>query len=329
MTNTNKICSNCKQLLDISSKKCTICGQQCSGHEVGHPVAVKLYSQETRPNTDEINQFKNVIFKKTNVSGPELKRALGWLVGGIILGPFCLIFGINMFAQWFTGQIQIFGAAVSFPFLLLGVGLGMICGFFYGFSLLFRDGRKKTPLKAFQWVWKESYFSGVGGLFSYTDKRMAYAYKSVARTFPKDIFEKIKEIDIINYIKDTCNQIMNILNEADNVKTDCVMHNKVTNNNKTVTNWSGTDYSCHFNDKSQETISDDVVRINCEVEFTKYKTTQIVIGGDSNTYRLAVSRVILVFKSYIIKNGEFWIPHNIMPKFIADENKGNAVLPNS
>ena len=67
---------------------------------------------------------------------------------------------------------------------------------------------------------------------------------------------------------------------------------------------------------AEEEVSPDVCLVKGGVNLTKHKVSQGIgnSGGNIDVYKVAVAAVELKISQYFVRNGEFWVPFDIMPE---------------
>jgi hypothetical protein len=283
-------------------KSCPKCNHTLDGDFIGIPKEYDVAVTGSSNYVQDVQALKTTPFEKLKVSRFEVQRAIKWIISGIIVAPFLMIFGSWVIAN-FTGPGVLFfgyGAVIAGPvsfLFFISTGLDIILG----------DPRGKTPAKAFQKIWRDALFDAGSASMSdqYTgSKKSGYLYRRYLRSV-HPLHRNATEQEVIEYI-DGLRKIARTY--FDDITASMDLSCKNSTGSDFLGQW---DNYCHF-DSSCKIISENSQSATVEgkICISFDKTCKI---SDRETYSLPAAVVNFNVKQQYVKCGDFWAPADPMP----------------
>ncbi|MDR1983373.1 MAG: hypothetical protein LBQ28_00900 [Prevotellaceae bacterium] len=302
------ICGNCRSLVHGAAQgKCPVCDGIYTGKEVGVPVTVEVQMKSRRPERAEIDKLKNAPFARKSASKSEINTAVGYILMGIIVSPLMLLFGLWVINGFKGPGVLVFGygAVIAAPILFIALVIG-------GIYMFVRDPRKKTVKDVFNWIWSESYKEA---LFNVNDKNKGYeyAYGSVIRCVPSVLSNRISKDILAAYLSKIQNSFKTIIDEK--FDTSCKWKD-----GSPVDAWNS-----RWDEPLITAIGENEIESGLKAATMNITVKRVLKQGVSNddAYEIDVAYLSVKINGYYIKNGNYWIPYDLMPEIIEEKETNN------
>lgn len=298
------ICGNCKKAFSTATQgKCPNCGNKLTGDEVGTTITTELRMEGRRPTSKEMERLKNVPFKRIPVSKEESNKGLKNIATGIIATPLIILFGLWVISSFKGPGTLIFGygsilVSPVIAFLFIGS---------LGINILIRDPRKKTIAKVFHWMWKESYQNA---LIDGKENSFNYAYGTIMRTVPDSISGGISKETLKTYLRETREALVKTMDESDKeLDLSLYWKNDVVKNAR---DWKTIFvFEEHLLQLERE---EEIENGVCEATGSFVITKTLQWDDSNDTLELDIAALLVKVHGYYIKNGDYWLPYDLMPE---------------
>lgn len=298
------ICPNCRILMTYSEtiKSCPKCNYALDGDFEGISKEYDVAVSGSSSYVQDVQLLKTTPFEKLKISKFEVQRAMKWIIAGILIAPLLMILGSWVLAE-FTGPVTLlfgYGSVIAGPVsFLLCVSTGL--------DILFNDPRGKTPVKAFQKIWRDALFDAGTASMSDTytgSKKSGYLYRRYLRSV-HPLHRKATELEVTSYV-DSLRKIARTY--FDEVSASL---------NLSCKNSKGSDFSgqwfnyFHFSSCSKVVSEEgDIVTLEGKISLAFDKTCRI---SDRETYAIPAAVVNFNVRQQYVKCGDYWSPVDPLP----------------